>query len=186
MHETPWTETAMIAQAKIDPLIQPYQAFLAEWTALWGMPELVDQVQIEISGRLRTSIGLCYPERSLIRLHPVLREVDESLFLEILCHELAHIAAHRKYGRQIRPHGRAWAELVETAGFRARARLPHGTIFMTPEQRATRKTVLWHHRCPRCNAARTARRPVYTWRCTTCRSRGNTGKLEIVREELRG
>ncbi len=176
----------MTARVQIDPMVAEYRSYLERWGWLWELPDLADQVRIEISGRLRTSIGLCYPERSLIRLHPVVRKLDEPVFLEILCHELAHVAVHRHFGRACQPHGREWSNLVETAGFNARTRLPQGTIFTTPEQRATRKTVLWHHRCPRCKAARTARRPVYTWRCATCRTYGHSGKLEIEREEIQG
>jgi predicted SprT family Zn-dependent metalloprotease len=176
----------MSASVQIDPVIEPYRSQMIEWAEVWGLPDLSDQVRIQISGRLRTSIGLCYPERSLIRLHPVVRELEEPVFLEILCHELAHIAAYRHFGRGCKPHGREWIALVQGAGFTARTRLPKGTVFNTPEQRATRKTVLWHHRCPRCSAARTARRPVYTWRCAACRSSGYAGKLKIVREEITG
>jgi predicted SprT family Zn-dependent metalloprotease len=173
-------------QTKIDPIIEPYQHYLVEWAKTWELPDLPAQVRIEFSNRLRTSIGLCYPERSLIRLHPVVRELEEAMFLEILCHELAHIAVYRQFGRGCRPHGREWVALLEIAGFTARARLPQGSIFATPKQRATRKTVLWHHRCPHCRAARTARRPVYTWRCAACRKRGRSGKLKITREEILG
>ena len=176
----------MSARKKIDPLLAPYRQHLASWAESWSLPDLPDQVTIEISGRLRTSIGLCYPERSLIRLHPVVRELEESVFLEILCHELAHVAVHRHFGRGCKPHGREWAALVEAAGHNARARLPNGSVFATPAQRATRKTILWHHRCPRCDAARTARRPVYSWRCATCVNQGSSGKLEIWREEIHG
>jgi predicted SprT family Zn-dependent metalloprotease len=174
------------AQTFTDPIIEPYRDKLEQWAWAWELPDLPDQVTIEISNRLRSSIGLCYPERSLVRLHPVVRELDEPIFLEILCHELAHVAVHRHFGRGCKPHGREWIDLVEAAGFDARTRLPPGSVFATPSQRATRKTVLWHHRCPRCHAARTARRPVYTWRCATCRKRGRSGKLEITREEVSG
>jgi predicted SprT family Zn-dependent metalloprotease len=176
----------MVTSVQLDPVIEPYRETVSVWTEAWRLPGLLDQVRIEFSSRMRTSIGLCYPERSLIRLHPVVRELDEPLFLEILCHELAHVAVHRLFGRGARPHGREWAALLESSGFPARTRLPQGTIFSTERQRATRKTILWHHRCPGCQAARTARRPVYTWRCVHCRNNGRSGKLEIEREEVVG
>ena len=176
----------MAINAYLDPMITPYRAHLAHWAYLWSLPDLPDEITIELSPRLRSSIGLCYPERSLIRLHPVVRELDEPVFLEILCHELAHIAVHRHHGRGCKPHGREWVGFVESAGFDARTRLPPDRVFATPEQRATRKTILWHHRCPHCGASRTARRPVYTWRCSTCRKRGRKGALEIYREEIVG
>jgi predicted SprT family Zn-dependent metalloprotease len=176
----------MASATQIDPMIEPYRDHMQDWSRVWELPDLPGQVTIEISTRLRSSIGLCYPERSLIRLHPVVRELDEAVFLEILCHELAHVAVHRHFGRSCKPHGREWVGFVESAGFDARARLPLGSVFATPEQRATRKTVLWHHRCTRCGAARTARRPVYTWRCASCRKHGRPGKLTITREEVAG
>jgi predicted SprT family Zn-dependent metalloprotease len=176
----------MVAQVHLDPVVEPYREIISGWASTWQLPGLLDEVIIEFSNRLRSSIGLCYPERSLIRLHRVVRELDEPIFLEILCHELAHVAVYRLHGRGARPHGREWASLLGLAGFPARTRLPHGTVFSTEEQRATRKTVLWHHRCPVCRAQRTARRPVYTWRCVECRNHGYTGKLEIEREEVAG
>lgn len=176
----------MVVSTQLDPIIEPYRNTVNAWTDSWRLPDLLDQVTIEFSSRMRTSIGLCYPERSLIRLHPVVRELEERLFLEILCHELAHVAVYRLFGRGAQPHGREWASLLNASGFSARTRLPQGTIFSTERQRATRKTVLWHHRCPQCQAARTARRPVYTWRCANCRKRGRSGKLEIEREEAWG
>jgi predicted SprT family Zn-dependent metalloprotease len=176
----------MAGQTHIDPSIEPYWEYVERWADTWELPDIADQVRIEFSNRLRTSIGLCYPERSLIRLHPVVRELDEPVFLEILCHELAHVAVYRRFGRRCRPHGREWIGLMEAAGFVARARLPQGSVFATPAQRAARKTILWHHRCPRCHASRTARRPVYTWRCAACRKRRHSGKLRITREEVVG
>jgi predicted SprT family Zn-dependent metalloprotease len=176
----------MVTQTKLDPIIEPYRHHISTWATIWGLTNLPDQVTIEFSNRLRSSIGLCYPERSLIRLHPVVRELDEPMFLEILCHELAHIAVYQQFGRGCRPHGREWKTCLTSAGFTARATLPSKSIFATPAQRATRKTVLWHHRCPRCHASRTARRPVYSWRCSTCRKRGRAGKLKITREEIVG
>jgi predicted SprT family Zn-dependent metalloprotease len=176
----------MTISAHIDPLIEPYWRHLERWARIWKLPDLPGQVTIEISNRLRSSIGLCYPERSMIRLHPVVRELDEPVILEVLCHEMAHVAAHRHHGRGCKPHGREWTSLVESAGYEARTRLPPGTVFATPAQRATRKVVLWRHRCPRCDASRTARRPVYTWRCATCRQNGRGGELEITREETIG
>lgn len=173
-------------QTFIDPLVETYREQIEHWAWVWELPDLPDQVTFEFSNRLRTSIGLCYPERAVIRLHPVLRKVEEPLFLEILCHELAHIAVYRHYGRDTRPHGREWKRLMQSAGFNARARLPHESIFNTPERKATQRTILWHHRCPVCKATRTARRPVYTWRCVACRRRGRSGKLEITRESVKG
>jgi predicted SprT family Zn-dependent metalloprotease len=176
----------MALNAVAAELIAPYQDRIAYWAQTWALPDLPDQVTIEISNRLRTSIGLCYPARKLIRLHPVVRELDEPLLLEILCHELAHVAVYLHHGREAKPHGPEWADLVRAAGFDPRARLPHGSIFNTPARRATQRTVLWHHRCPRCNAGRTARRPVYAWRCATCHRNGHDGHLHITREEVAG
>jgi predicted SprT family Zn-dependent metalloprotease len=167
-------------------LVDPHRHQIEHWTELWGLPGLLDRTRIEISTRLRTSLGLCYLQCKLIRLHPVMHELSEQLQQEILCHELAHVAVYELHGDRCRPHGREWASLMKACGFEARARLPSGSVFRTAAQKAHRREFRYHHRCPVCNAARTAGRPVYSWRCVTCVRHGRDGRLKVTRELTAG
>ena len=83
-----------------------------QWAQLWGLPELPAVVSVQFSRRLRTSLGRCSPRRGIIRLHHALQDAPEELFDEVLCHELAHLAAFRLHGPNIRPHGPEWKRLV--------------------------------------------------------------------------
>ena len=46
------------------------------------------------------SLGRCYPERRLIRLALSLNDAPRALFEEVLCHELAHLAAAKSTARR--------------------------------------------------------------------------------------
>ena len=96
---------------------------MAHWASLWDISSLASQVTMEFSSRMTRSLGRCYPERRLIRLSERLAKAPQSILLEALCHELAHIAVHELDGGKTGPHGPAWAELMRAAGFEPRTRL---------------------------------------------------------------
>ena len=93
-----------------------------KWAEAWGVPGLTSSVTLEFSRRLRSSLGNCRPRQSLIRLAAHLEKGNEDLLEEVLCHELAHVAVYRRYGRSVRPHGREWKSLISAAGFEPRVR----------------------------------------------------------------
>jgi hypothetical protein len=95
-----------------------------EWARTWGVPGLETRLAISFSTRMTRSLGRCHPERKTIRLACWLREAPEPLLVEVMAHETAHVAVHELHGRGCRPHGREWQELMRSAGFRARARIP--------------------------------------------------------------
>jgi predicted SprT family Zn-dependent metalloprotease len=110
---------------------------------------------------------------------------DQHLRLEVLCHELAHIALHERHGRHARAHGKEWAALVRAAGFSPTARLDQrqtgsrvvpDSVSSPPQPRA-----IYRHRCPVCQMERRARRPVRRWLCRGCIEAGLEGNLEIER-----
>ncbi len=68
------------------------------WLHLWHTPDLATRTTIEWSPRLTRSLGRCYPERRLIRLAAFLEESENALLEEVLCHELAHLAACELHG----------------------------------------------------------------------------------------
>ena len=97
---------------------------LHHWLHLWNTPELAARTTIEWSPRLTRSLGRCYPERRLIRLASFLDEAPNGLLEEVLCHELAHVAARELHGTRIRPHGPEWKALMRDAGYEPKTRLP--------------------------------------------------------------
>jgi len=146
---------------------------------LWGLPGMVDDVSLEFSRRFRRSLGRCWPTQGRIRLAAFLFEGDPGLLEEVLCHELAHVAAFRLHGRRIRPHGPEWKALLVQAGFEPRARFREEDVGL-PRPR-TAPMARWEHRCPRCQAVRMAGRSVPQWRCADCWNAGRSGKLLITR-----
>lgn len=90
----------------------------------WALPGLGRRVHISIGPRLRRSLGRCHPERGVIRVAPTVLTGPRSLLAEVVCHEVAHVAAFERHGRTRRPHGPEWRDLMLAAGFVPRARVP--------------------------------------------------------------
>lgn len=158
---------------------------LGEWARLWGVPGLEKAVRVELSARLRVSLGRALPARRTIRLAPALLEGPEPLLREVLCHEFAHCAVHEGHGAAARPHGREWRALMQAAGFVPRVRVPRDEL---PEALRVAEdggqVQRWVHRCPVCQARRVAARVMRRWRCPRCVALGLGG--ELVVEPLRG
>jgi len=153
---------------------------ICSWSYAWSLPELPAEVDVQVSGRFRASLGRCYPARGVVRIARFLLDGPPSLLAETLCHELAHLAAHQLHGGRVAPHGAEWRALMRAAGYDPRARVPerelHGIARPAPRRR-----VLWEHRCPGCGAHRVAGRPVPEWRCRRCAALGRHGPLAIRR-----
>ncbi|MSR28593.1 MAG: hypothetical protein EXS03_03330 [Phycisphaerales bacterium] len=91
---------------------------MREWCDGWNTPGLSGRVTITLSSRMRTCLGRAIYSRSVVRLNRALIHPDaHDLLREVLCHELAHLAAVSLHGARIRPHGREWRSLVECAGY---------------------------------------------------------------------
>ena len=149
------------------------------WEKLWGLPGLAESVTVEFSRRFRTSLGLCWPAQSRIRLAAHLEHDHPELLEEVFCHELAHVAVFRLHGRKVRPHGPEWKKLLVRAGFEPKTRVqPEDAKF--PE-RVKRRRYRYEHRCPVCQARRVAGRVVRQWRCVACVKAGLSGELVITR-----
>ena len=155
---------------------------LAAWSALWGLPGLERRVSIRFSHRLTASLGRATPARRSIRLAAALAAGPPAFLAEVLCHELAHIAAWEIHGDGVRPHGREWKELMRRAGYRPTTRLvPPPGLAMPRPRRRRRRRYLYDHRCERCGWSRLARAVVRRWRCPPCADAGREGTLAIWR-----
>jgi len=81
-------------------LIEQHGDALLRWSALWGLPGLESRVRIEVSGRLTRSLGRCEPAKGEIRIARWLWEEGQELLPEVLCHELAHVAAYELHAAE--------------------------------------------------------------------------------------
>ena len=112
------------------------------WCAAWGVAPLAHQAQIAYSTRQRTSLGRAHYEGERILLNAVLRDPAlRPLLEEVLCHELAHLAARRLHGPGIRPHGKDWKALLRSAGHCARVTVPSAELPPIRSRRRRRRRV---------------------------------------------
>jgi len=155
-----------------------------DWLALWEVPELGGRVQLEFNRRMTRSIGRCRPDRAEIRLAHWVLDAPRPILREVLCHELAHAACWRSHGPMVRPHGSEWKSLMRRAGFEPRVRLPNELLPESVRDHAHSR-LPWEHRCPRCDARRSARRAMPHWRCARCVAAGADGRLQIMRSSGR-
>jgi predicted SprT family Zn-dependent metalloprotease len=155
---------------------------------LWSLPDLSPTATIEFSDRMTTSLGRCVPSRRLIRLNARLRDGDDELLKEVLCHELAHLAVYVRFGRGAEPHGKEWRRLVSLAGYEPRRRA-ESVLSDTAardqvgrDEPPTRRWASSHfeHRCPVCQSVRVARTASPRWRCSECVADGLDGELVIT------
>jgi predicted SprT family Zn-dependent metalloprotease len=180
----PRRQTAPVDDAPDDTLESLWCSCAPSWSRVWGVADLRDTVRVELSHRMRSSLGGFYPEERLIRIADTLFEAPAHLLHEVLCHEAAHAAVHVLHGDRARSHGREWRELMRAVGLEPRVRIPRQELAQAA-QRAARKRWVWRHRCPVCRAQRLAGRPVRQWRCGSCLAAGRPGELVITRVPAR-
>jgi predicted SprT family Zn-dependent metalloprotease len=137
---------------------------------LWRV-SLAD-VTIVFSTRFRTSVGSANFRARRVAISASLRGREAR---EVLCHELAHLAARGLVGTRERHHGPTWRALVTSAGLPARTALKKRDVVprVTP--------VVFLHSCPVCDFTRRAKRPVPRWRCADCARAGLGGRLVITK-----
>ena len=160
----------------------PVARTIRKWCSIWGVPALADTVSVRANARLRSSIARLVVSDRCVELGPLFFAASVN-HREVLCHELAHAAVRLKYGRRIRPHGPEWRDLVRAVGFEPRARHP-GLRLLPSAEEQPQWTRRYEHRCPVCQLAWYARRPVPAWLCPTCTDAGLPGTLEITSTRL--
>ncbi len=150
---------------------------ISRYAVLWSRPNLGETVSTRFSARLSRSWARTNLSTRTITLASTLRG-DLARLEETLCHELAHIVAHDLIGRREGPHGRTWKELVRIGGFEPRLRLACDDAPRIIVRRSSR----FLHRCPVCDFARVAARPMRSWRCADCVAAGLDGNLVITKK----
>ena len=168
----------MVDLAKVHELKKIITQIKNEYCQLWGIELIKTAIAVEFSNRITRSLGRTQPTAKIIRLNPLLQSSLNYLLEEVLCHELAHIAAYHLHGDSIRPHGSEWRALVQVAGFEPRIRIEADLDWpsLPPAKCYT-------HYCPVCHAVRVAKKRMVHWRCTECVTNGLEGVLEIEGEE---
>ncbi len=90
---------------------------LLKWAKLWRIPELPNRIKISFSCQLRRSLGRVLPRSGVVTLNANLATAPRAVLLEVLCHEVAHVAACQLHGPGVKPHGPEWQALVRAAGY---------------------------------------------------------------------
>ena len=157
---------------------------LEDCGARWGLRGFAESVRVEWGRGFRRSLGRVHLERRVVRLSPELAAAPTVVLLEVLCHEIAHLAVRDLHGSGCRPHGPEWMALVRAAGFEPRRRMPWAEPSPPSRSVAARRRP-YIHRCPVCQLQRIAWRPVRQWRCAACVGAGLSGRLEISSPPLR-
>jgi predicted SprT family Zn-dependent metalloprotease len=157
-----------------DPLSAEALAFLDTARVLLraaGAEALAARVRVEWDARLRTTAGLAFPGRSLVRLNPRLREFGDAEIQRTLRHELAHLLAHERAGRRrIAPHGAEWRRACCDLGLRDEKRTHDLPL---PRRVMARRH---HYRCAGCGVTiarvQPLRRGSACLRCCRAHNRG--------------
>ena len=157
-----------------------FRSAISCWAKSWGAESLEERVNVVFSPRMVKSLGRCDLRSKTIRLNPMLRGCRGRILLEVLCHEVAHIAVHEKYGPGSSPHGEEWKRYVRQAGFVPRVTASLKGLNLPPPARKA-PSALYEHRCPVCQMTRTSSRPVSRWRCAACVEAGLDGRLIVER-----
>lgn len=139
MHPVP-IEVKVVAEPQ-EPLLQDAREMLRAV----GAHALAERVRLEWNARMRSTAGLAFPGRSLVRLNPRLREFGDAEVRRTLVHELAHLLAHERAGRRrIAPHGAEWRRACADLGLPDEKRTHDLPL---PRRKIARRH---HYRCPSC------------------------------------
>jgi len=172
--ERPRAREAQSSPVAVKVVGEPPDPLLAESRVLLraaGAMALAERVRVEWDSRLRTTAGLAFPGRSLVRLNPRLREFGDDEIQRTLRHELAHLLAHERAGRRrIAPHGAEWRRACADLGLADEKRTHNLPL---PRRVMTRRH---HYRCPACGVAvarvQPMRRGSACLRCCRAHNRG--------------
>ena len=172
----PWLPSTLVTGMNTNTDLRRCPRLIQTWTRQWNATDITEDVACEWSSRLHRSLGIAYPERMLVRLSLRLNEPQyATLFDEVLCHEVAHLAVFHLHSKAATKHGAEWQELLRRVGYEPRRGYPTDPV----TQRRSRSAVVYDHVCPTCQAIRTAKRPVPNWRCVACQQAGLDGTLII-------
>ena len=140
-----------------------------------GATALATRVRVEWNARMRSTAGVAFPGRALVRLNPRLREFGADEIDRTLRHELAHLLAHERAGRRrIAPHGAEWRRACRDLGIANEARTH---TLPLPRRAAVRRH---HYRCPACGVGISRVKPLRRGSaCLSCCRTHNRGRYDV-------
>jgi len=99
-----------------DPKIREIMATVCQRN---GVPELASKVRVEWNARFTRRMGDANYNKMRIRLSiPLFARAGEDEQEDTIAHEMAHLVAQHKYGRDIKAHGGEWQACMLVAGYR--------------------------------------------------------------------
>ena len=139
-----------------------------------GADALAARLRIEWNARMRSTAGVAFPSRALVRLNPRLREFGDDEIARTLRHELAHLLAHERAGRRrIAPHGAEWRRACRDLGVPDEKRTHDLPL---PRRAIARRH---HYRCPVCKMEIARVRPLNRGcACLKCCRAHNRGRYD--------
>jgi predicted SprT family Zn-dependent metalloprotease len=134
-------------------------------------PSLAPLIVVGWNSRMRTTAGVAIASHREIWLNPALREISLEEVDRTLLHELAHLLAQHRHGRQrLAPHGPEWMQACRDLGIPGEGRT-HQLPFTA--RRMKRRYLL---RCPGCGEShdrvRIPRRRIACLGCCRTHNRG--------------
>ncbi len=152
------------------PLQERAQALL---TGL-GHPALAARLTVRWNPRMRSTAGMAYPGQSRVTLNPRLIAFGDEEIDRTLLHEVAHLLAHERAGRQrIAPHGPEWRRACADLGLREETRCH---TLPLPRRKVERRH---RYRCPACGQQLARVRPLRKKAaCLACCRAHNGGKFD--------
>lgn len=152
-----------------------YKRAISAWGKKWGILDLAEFVTVNFSLRMRRSLGRARIRSGVVTLSHDILLASRRRQLEVLCHEVAHIATFVLFGISARPHGPEWMHLVRAAGYK-----PSTTLkgIKVPSNKAnTTRAIRVRFRCPVCHSTYFASRNSSRLHCAECFDSGLTVKL---------
>ncbi len=155
-----------------------YARAISLWSEKWGTKNLPDLVTISFSTRMRRSLGNARIKSGRITLNAALALAPRGDQLEVLCHEVAHVAVFMLFGAHAKPHGAEWRTLIKAAGYRPSTRAKTPKI-MSPPARTNRPSRV-RFRCTVCQITYFASKHATRLHCAECFQSGLKVKLTPI------
>ena len=159
------------------PHVRLYAVAISRWARKWGVRNLGGFVAVTFSKRMRRSLGRARIRSGKVTLNADLLSASRRRQLEVLCHEVAHIATFQLFGAGARPHGPEWKGLLSAAGYKPSTRLT-GIRFRHYPTKTARPIRLRFH-CPVCHSTYFAPRNPSRLYCAECLDSGLTVQLSV-------
>jgi predicted SprT family Zn-dependent metalloprotease len=188
-------EKAVSTSTLMEHSTEALRSSLQRLTRTWNASDLLIDVKLRFSSRLKRSLGRANARSGTVSLSPMLRLYPASLD-QALTHELAHILAFRLVGRAEPPHGATWRALMMQAGYAPTVKMTldedGAAVSLSRDRYASTRAGAfagkprYRHRCSACNLTRIAGRRMPVWRCARCLDVGLDGLLVIESIQARG